>query len=129
VFDTSRIRYYLPILAPAQVVHYTQADDLEFTKRWISYLLAHDRVASTVHYRQVSTVDAAPRLIVSSHEGHSERCEHLGLGKSLILHETRLTVMDTDNLHQRRFHLLPNLLDDHHGAPLSVDGSLTFASR
>ncbi len=126
MFDISRIQYYLPILAPAQVVHYTRADDLAFTKRWINYLLAHDRIAPNVDYREVNASGAAPRLIVSVRDGLSERSEHLRLGKSLILQDKQLTVMHTDVL-PRKFLPLPDPFDDDRHTLAFADRSLTIA--
>ena len=120
VIDTSRIRYYLPILGPAQVVHYVQPDDLDFIQQWISYLRDHDRVAPTVRTTVLGISDTGPpaasRLVVTIHNGHSERGEILRIGQSLILHERQLTVLDTETLHQR-FHVLRDPLADERYPP------------
>jgi hypothetical protein len=120
VIDTSRIRYFLPILGPAQVVHYAQRDDLEFIEWWIGYLRTHERVSSTVRATRIAARDTdsaaasvagAPRLVVTFHDGRSDRGEFLRLGQSLILQDRRLTVLDTDTLYQR-FQVLPDPVAD-----------------
>ena len=103
MIDTSRIRYFLPILGPAQVVHYAQAEDCAFIEKWIAYLRDHRRVPSTV---STAVIESDPRrLVISLRDGHSERGDILRLGQSLVLHEGQFTVLDTDTLHQR-FHVL-----------------------
>ncbi len=102
MIDSSRIHYFLPILGPAQVVHYAQPDDHVFIEWWITYLRAHGRVPPSVRTTVIAAdPQAAPRLVVTVRDGHCERGEILRLGQSLILHESRLTVLDTDTLHQR----------------------------
>lgn len=102
MIDTSRIHFFLPILGPAQVVHYAQPDDRTFIEWWIAYLRAHDRVPPSVRTTAIGTGGTqAARLVVTVQDGHSERGDILRIGQSLILHEGRLTVLDTDTLHQR----------------------------
>jgi hypothetical protein len=116
MIDTSRIRYFLPILAPAQVVHYGRRDDLEFIEWWIGYLRTHERVSSTVRATRLAAHDAgsAPRLVVTFHDGRSDRGEFLRPGQSLILQERRLTVLDTDTLYQRFQALRDPVADTRH---------------
>lgn len=109
MIDTSRIHYILPILGPAQCVHYTARDDLHFIQKWVTYLRAHERVPPTMRTTMIQPsdrdmgmgMDAAPRLVVTVHDGHSDRGDILRRGQSLILQDRQLTVLDTDTLHRR----------------------------
>lgn len=95
----ARIDYLLPILHPALAVHYTEPDDLAFLQWWTTYLRDHDRVAPSVRTTVIDPYRfAPPRLVVTVRDGHSDRGDILRLGQSLILHNRKLRVLDTDTL-------------------------------
>ena len=103
MIDTTRIHYLLPIPRLAQVVHYTQPDDLAFIQQWITYLRTHARIPASVRTTVLDTDSsdpgAAPRLVVNVRDGHSDRGDILRLGQSLLHQRGQLTVVDADTLH------------------------------
>jgi hypothetical protein len=106
-------------------VHYAHADDHEFIEWWVGYLRDHGRIDPTtrttvIHAATDIQPPPAPRLVVSMRDGHSDRSENLRLGQSLILHESRLTALDTEVLHQR-FHLLRDPFAGHRYPATTAD--------